>query len=196
MKATLTTKAAQHSARLAEPVASNSRQLARKTKTIMKRISAYLIPVAALGCSALFYFFTGCSHAPEAPPKEITVQADDKMRYDLTAFDASPGQKIAVTIKNIGTTPKFSMGHNFVLLDRTINTGNVQASFLDKASTEASHDYVPPGDKNVLAHSKLLGPGESEVVTFNAPYIPGDYLYVCSFPGHYSQGTKGIMTVK
>lgn len=196
MKAKLTTKIAQHFARLAEPAVGNSRQLARKTKTIMKRTSAQLIPAIALGCSALLYFVTGCSRAPEAPPKEVTVQADDKMRYDVTAFDVSPGQKVSVTIKNIGTTPKFSMGHNFVLLDRTIDTGNVQSAFLDKASTEASHDYVPPGAKEVLAHSKLLGPGESEVVTFNAPYIPGEYLYLCSFPGHYSQGTKGFMTVK
>ena len=162
----------------------------------MKKTMSLLVPVIALGCSALLNSITGCSPAPQAPPKEVTIQADDKMRYDLTAFEVQPGQKVAVTIKNIGTTPKFSMGHNFVLLDRTINTGNVQASFLDKASTEASHDYVPPGAKEVLAHSKLLGPGESEVVTFNAPYIPGDYLYVCSFPGHYSQGTKGFMTVK
>jgi len=162
----------------------------------MKKISARFIPFVALGCSALLYFVTGCSHAPEAPPKEVTVQADDKMRYDFTAFDVSPGQKVSVTFKNIGTTPKFSMGHNFVLLDRTINTGNIQSAFLDKASSEASHDYVPPGAKEVLAHSKLLGPGETEVVTFNAPYIPGEYLYVCSFPGHYSQGTKGVMTVK
>ena len=155
----------------------------------MKKTSAQLFAVTVLGCSALLYFVTGCSHAPEGPPKEVTIQADDKMRYDVTAFDASPGQKISVTITNIGTTPKFSMGHNFVLLDRTINTGNVQASFLDKASVEASHDYVPPGDKNVLAHSKLLGPGESEVVTFNAPYIPGRVslsLLVPRplFPGH------------
>ena len=196
MKAKLTTKAAQHFARFAKPAVGNSRQVARKTKTIMKKTSAQSILVITLGCSALIYFVTGCSRAPEAPPKEVTIQADDKMRYDVTAFDASPGQKVSVTIKNVGTTPKFSMGHNFVMLDRTINTGNVQASFLDKASMEASHDYVPPGDKNVLAHSKLLGPGESEVVTFNAPYIPGDYLYLCSFPGHYSQGTKGFMTVK
>ena len=196
MKAKLTTKTAQHFARLAEPVVSNSRQVARKTENNMKKTSAQLIPVIALACSALLYFVTGCSRAPEAPPKEVTIQADDKMRYDVTAFDASPGQKISVTIKNIGTTPKFSMGHNFVMLDRTINTGNVQSAFLDKASIEASHDYVPPGAKEVLAHSKLLGPGESEVVTFNAPYIPGEYLYLCSFPGHYSQGTKGFMTVK
>lgn len=162
----------------------------------MKRTSAQLIPVIALACSALLYFSTGCSRTPAGPPKEVTVQADDKMRYDFTAFDVSPGQKVVVTFKNIGTTPKFSMGHNFVLLDRSITTANIQSAFLDKASTEAANDYVPPGAKEVLAHSKLLGPGETEVVTFNAPYIPGDYLYVCSFPGHYSQGTKGVMTVK
>ena len=117
------------------------------------------------------------------------------MRFDVTAFEAKPGQKISVTLKNIGTTPKFSMGHNFLLLDRIVNTGNVQR-FLDTASTEAAHDYVPSASKEVLAHTKLLGPGESDTVTFNAPYIPGEYLYLCSFPGHYSQGTKGFMTVK
>ena len=150
----------------------------------------------ALGCSALLFSVAGCSRAPEAPPKSVEIHADDKMRYDVTAFEVKPGQKVSVTLKNVGTTPKFSMGHNFVVLDRTINPGNVQASFLDKASTEASHDYVPPDAKEVLAHTKLLGPGESETVTFNAPFIPGEYLYLCSFPGHYSQGTKGFMTVK
>ena len=149
----------------------------------------------AIGCSALLISIVGCSRAPEAPPKAVVIQADDKMRFDVTAFDAKPGQKISLTLKNVGTTPKFSMGHNFILLDRTVNTGNVQV-FLDKASTEAAHDYVPPDAKEVLAHTKLLGPNETDTVTFNAPFVPGDYLYLCSFPGHYTQGTKGFMTVK
>jgi azurin len=149
----------------------------------------------ALGCSALLLWVVGCSRAPEAPPKEVQIQADDHMRFDMTAFEAKTGQKISVTLKNVGTTPKLSMGHNFIMLDRTVNEQNV-TKFLDAASTEASHDYVPPDSKEVLAHSKLLGPGESDTVTFNAPQIPGQYLYLCSFPGHYSQGTKGYMTVK
>jgi azurin len=123
------------------------------------------------------------------------VQADDKMKFDVTAFDATPGQKIAITLKNTGTTPKLSMGHNLVVLDRRVNEQNVM-KWLDGASTEASHDYVPPASKDVLAHTKLLGPGETDTITFNAPQIPGSYLYLCSFPGHYTQGTKGIMTVK
>ena len=149
----------------------------------------------ALGCGAILSAVTGCSRAPEAPPKEVQIQADDKMRFDVTAFDARPGQKITVTLTNVGTAPKFSMGHNFVLLDRTMNTGNV-TKFLEAASTAVSSDYVPKGSKEVLAATKLLGPNETDTVTFTAPRVPGEYLYLCSFPGHYSQGTKGFMTVK
>jgi len=138
---------------------------------------------------------SGCSRAPEVPPKTVEVQADDKMRFDVTAFEVSPGQKISMTLKNVGTTPKLSMGHNLVVLDRSVNEQNV-TKFLDAASMEAAHDYVPPTSKEVIAHTKLLGPSETDTITFNAPQIPGQYLYLCSFPGHYSQGTKGFMTVK
>jgi azurin len=149
----------------------------------------------ALGCSAVLSSITGCSRAPEAPPKTVEVQADDKMRFDVTAFEVARGQKVSITLKNIGTTPKFSMGHNLVVLDKTVNTGNV-TKFLDTAATAAASDYVPKGSKEVLAATKLLGPNETDTVTFTAPFVPGEYLYLCSFPGHFSQGTKGFMTVK
>ena len=142
----------------------------------------------ALGCTAL----AACSQAPQAPPKEVQIKADDKMKFDVTAFEVKPGQKVAITLTNIGTTPKFSMGHNCVVLDK--NT-NVQ-TFLDAASMAAATDYVPKDAKGVIAHTKLLGPGESDTATFNAPFVPGEYPFFCSFPGHYSQGTKGVMTVK
>lgn len=153
------------------------------------------LAVVGLGCSALLFSVTGCSRAPETPPKTVEIQADDKMRFDVTAFEVTRGQKVSVTLKNVGTTPKVSMGHNFVLLDRMITEQNVN-KWLDTASMQASHDYVPPGSKDVLASTKLLGPNETETVTFSAPQVPGQYLYLCSFPGHYSQGTKGFMTVK
>ena len=55
---------------------------------------------------------------------------------------------------------------------------------------------VDLGVFNVIKATKLLGPNETDTVTFTAPQVPGQYLYVCSFPGHYTQGTKGFMTVK
>jgi azurin len=131
---------------------------------------------------------------PETPPKTVHINANDQMKYDVTAFDAKPGQKISVTLKNVGVTPKFAAAHNFVVLDRNVNVH----TFLDAASMNAAHDYIPPEfeKRGMIAHTKLLGPGESDTVTFNAPFIPGDYPFFCSFPGHYAQGSRGIMTVK
>ena len=110
----------------------------------MKNKISVPLPIIGLACSILAFSVSSCSRAPEGPPKTVAVNADDKMKFDLTAFEVAPGQKVIVTFKNVGTTPKFSMGHNFVLLDRAVNVGNVQ-TFLDKASMEAAHDYVPPG---------------------------------------------------
>ena len=35
-----------------------------------------------------------------------------------------------------------------------------------------------------LAYTKMLGGGESDTITFDAPE-PGTYIFICSFPGHY-----------
>ena len=43
--------------------------------------------------------------------------------------------------------------------------------------------WIPAGDDRILAHSGLLDPGETEVVSFSAPFV-GTYQFVCTFPGH------------
>jgi azurin len=157
----------------------------------MRKIFCESLSLVVLGCG-LLCFVSGCSRAPEAPPQAVEIHADDKMKFDVTAFEAKPGQKVKITLTNVGVTPKFSMGHNCVVLDRNVNV----QTFLDAASMAAATDYVPKDFKGVLGHTKLLGPGESDSFEFTAPYVPGDYPFFCSFPGHYSQGTKGMMTVK
>jgi azurin len=160
--------------------------------SLMRNKIIQSVSIVGFACSALFLAVAGCSPVPSVPPKEVKIQADDKMKYDVTAFEVKPGQKVSITLTNVGNTPKFSMGHNCVVLDRNVNV----QGFLDAASMAASTDYVPKDFKGVLGHTKLLGPAESDTFEFSAPYIPGDYPFFCSFPGHYSQGTKGIMTVK
>jgi azurin len=139
-----------------------------------------------------FSFLTACSRAPEMPPKEIEMTGNDQMKFDVTTFDVKAGQKVSVTLKNIGSLPRESMGHDFTLLDK--NTDVVK--FVADGSTHKETDYIPPDQKfRVLAKTKLLGPGESDTVTFNAPSVPGSYDYICIFPGHYASGMKGAMTV-
>ena len=146
-----------------------------------------------LACSALLISVVGCSRAPQVPPKTVEITADDTMKFSINAFDVAPGQKVTVTLKNIGTSPKVSMGHDFVVLKKNVNVN----AFLEAGSMEAAHEYVAPAmEKDVIARTKLLGPNESDSVTFTAPFVPGDYDFICSFPGHATQGMKGIMTVK
>ena len=135
----------------------------------------------------------GCSPAPETPAKIVEIASDDTMKYSVTAFEVRPGQKVSLTLTNKGATSKASGGHNLVVLQKNTNMNK----FLEAASTEASHDYIAPeSKKDVVATTKLLGPGETDTITFTAPYVPADYNFVCSFPGHASQGMKGVLTVR
>ena len=54
--------------------------------------------------------------------------------------------------------------------------------------------FIPESD-DILWHTKLLDNGKEEVLEFNAPTQPGDYQYVCSFPGHHIL-MRGMLHVK
>ncbi len=134
----------------------------------------------------------GCARQPEIPPKNIELTANDQMKYDLASFEVKAQQPVSVTLKNIGVQPKAAMGHNFVVLAKNTEIDK----FLDAGRDDAANEYIAaPQAFHVLAKTKLLGPGESDTVTFTAPSVPGDYVYLCTFPGHYVSGMKGVMTV-
>lgn len=130
---------------------------------------------------------------PNLPELKVTITGNDQMKFNITAISAKPGQKITLTLKNVGTMPKMSMGHNFVLLPNEL----APLKFLEASQTHMGNDYVAPElEDKIIAHTKLLGPGESDTITFAAPRTPGAYDYLCSFPGHYSIGMKGVLTVE
>jgi azurin len=115
------------------------------------------------------------------------------MKFNVTEIRAKPGEAIAVTLVNQGTMPKFSMGHNWVLLAADVDLN----AFAGDTALAAKTDYVPASYKDrILAASKLLGPNESDTVIFNAPTKPGRYPFVCSFPGHFQVGMKGDLIVE
>jgi azurin len=86
------------------------------------------------------------------------------------------------------------MGHNIVILKKGITA----IAFGQKAlgaganATNALPDSLK-GD--VIASTKLLGPGETDSVVMKAPSETGTYEYVCTFPGHFAL-MRGVMTVK
>jgi azurin len=132
------------------------------------------------------------SRESQLPAKAVEITVNDEMKYDVTAFEVKPAQKVQLTVKNIGKLPKETMGHEVVVLDKNTDA----AKFVEDGLTHTETDFIPPEQKfRVLAHTKLLGPGESDTITFTAPRIPGPYDYICTFPGHFASGMKGTMTV-
>ena len=56
--------------------------------------------------------------------------------------------------------------------------------------------YLPTAfEKDVIAATKLLEPGQKETLKVRAPSKPGEYEYVCTFPGH-ALIMWGVLSVK
>lgn len=111
----------------------------------------------------------------------INLTGDDQLRYDKTLFKVKAGQKITLDFKNIGTQPAAAMSHNVVILQQ----GTDVQKFGEAAVPAASTGHIPASMKDdVIAHTKLLGPGESDKITFTLPDA-GVYDFICTFPGHF-----------
>lgn len=110
---------------------------------------------------------------------DVVLNAGDNMKYDQTEIHVKSGEIITLTLNHTGKGTITAMGHNFVLLKEGVD----MTAFDTKALTAKETDYIPKDSEDVIAHTKLLGGGESDVISFTAP-APGTYTYLCSFPGH------------
>lgn len=121
----------------------------------------------------------------------INLKAGDDMKFDLSEIKVKEGQSIKLKLNNVGNMPKSAMGHNFVLLKRNIDV----AKFANACVDAKAPDFDIPAEllKDVIAHTKMIGGGESTEIEFKAPPA-GTYSFICSFPGHYMM--IGILTVE
>ncbi len=124
--------------------------------------------------------------------KVVALEGHDNMTFTGdTEITVKAGQEIKLTLKNVGQLPKEAMGHNVVVLA----PGTDLADFGGEAFKAKDDDYIPATfASSTVAHTKLLGPGEEDTITFKID-TPGVYEFVCSFPGHW--GTmRGTITVE
>ncbi|MBL6838174.1 MAG: azurin [Puniceicoccaceae bacterium] len=124
---------------------------------------------------------------------QVDMTANDQMKYNVDAFTVPAGGAVKLTLRNIGKMPKASMGHNVVFLSADADPN----AFAAAAAAARDSDYIPASlQTQILASSKLLGPGEMDSINFTAPSEPGNYTFLCSFPAHMFAGMRGIMTVE
>ena len=122
-----------------------------------------------------------------------SVEVNGETYYLLEGISAETGEELTFKLTTISALPTSAMAHNMVLLQGDANA----QEFVNASMKAKDNDYIAPDMTDmILHHTEMIGGGESTQVTFNAPETAGDYEYLCSFPGHYSAGMKGILSVE
>ena len=109
----------------------------------------------------------------------VILNSNDQMKFDKKIIRVNSNQKVTLTLNHNGRFPASSMGHNFVLIKKDVDVNE----YALRAAGARNSEYIPEGE-NEIAYTKMLGGGESDTITFDAPE-PGTYVFICSFPGHY-----------
>jgi len=117
----------------------------------------------------------------------ITLKTLPGMKYDLPSFEVKPGARVRLVFNNDD-----DMLHNVVIV-KPGTADKVGQDAVQLGLRGAEMNWVPESD-DVLYYTALLQPETSESIYFTAPATPGDYTYVCTFPGHYIS-MRGTMRV-
>jgi azurin len=126
---------------------------------------------------------------------EIEIEGDDQIRYNLDRLNVRAGQMVRLTLRHVGNLPAQAMGHNVVIIHPDDDVFEFGADVGEQGGN-LQNGYMPESlRERAVAFTALIGGGETTTVEFQAPSEPGEYPFLCSFPGHFGQ-MNGIMVVE
>ena len=121
------------------------------------------------------------------------IESNDLMQFNVGSI-AVPASctEFKITLKHVGKLAAAVMGHNVVIA----KASDVQAVNTDGLAAGPDAGYVKPDDARIVAHTELIGGGQTTSVSFPVSKIQGGdgYEFFCSFPGHAAL-MKGTITV-
>lgn len=124
----------------------------------------------------------------------VDVDSTDQMSFSTKAIEIDKSCKeFTVNLKHSGSLPKNVMGHNLVISKEA----DMSSIATDGLSAGIDKDYLKEGDARVIAHTKVIGAGETDSLKVDVSKLdPAEkYGFFCSFPGHISM-MKGTVTLK
>ena len=105
-----------------------------------------------------------------------------RMIYDKERLAVQAGKPVEFRFTNTDSMP-----HNFAItVPGALEEVGKLAEATGTAEDAIERHYIPKTDKVLLA-SRLLQPGETQALTYEAPAKPGIYPYVCTYPGHWQR---------
>ena len=160
-----------------------SAEVEKETVITIKRKSREKEEPVAIGKKAL---------SKAGVPKDTLIimsVVPDMMKFNTDLIEVKAGQKVVVELENLD-----GMQHNMlIIMPGTLEKVGAAADALARDPKGAQKHYVPDSP-DVLYSTKLLNPNDIATLTFTAPEEPGEYPFVCTFPGHWRM-MKGIMKV-
>ncbi|TYT27449.1 azurin [Luteimonas viscosa] len=123
--------------------------------------------------------------AAEVSDCSTTIEGNDAMQFNVGSITVpSSCSEFTITLRHTGQLPVNAMGHNVVIS----RASDRQAIAADGAMGGVEAGYLKADDNRVIAHSDLIGGGQTTSVSFSVSAIQGDgpYEFFCSFPGHWA----------
>jgi len=129
----------------------------------------------------------GLALAPAAQARVCAINLDstDQMSFSSREIKvAADCSQVKLTLRHTGRLAATAMGHNWVLT----KTADYQPVAMAGMRMTLADSYLPKKDPRVLAHTAVIGGGQSTSVTFSTAALRkgGDYTFFCSFPGHFA----------
>ncbi len=113
----------------------------------------------------------------------------DQMKYDLREIKAVAGEVLEIVFEN-----NDAMQHNLLVIEPgELSHVGKRAELMAKDSDAAVRNYTPDMPE-ILFVIPMIDPGDTYRLVIDVPNKPGEYPYVCTFPGHW-QTMNGVLKV-
>lgn len=112
------------------------------------------------------------------PDRTIVITPQPGLKFNTEMIVVKAGSKIKLTFNNTD-----DMLHNMVFT--APGMASSVGELANKMGLSGQQFHFIPKTTNVLFHTLLLQPNQSDTIYFTAPEKVGDYSYICTYPGHY-----------
>lgn len=138
----------------------------------------------ALGVVLISSWLLVACRGRDGYPLTTIATNGDRLAFNSARMSVPTDHNITIAFSNKST----SQWHNWVL----VTGGDAAAQAVDDAAVGAPNNL--PDNPNIVAHTDTIPGGAISMTSVMLP--AGTYIYLCTVPGHYDAGMKGILTVQ
>jgi uncharacterized cupredoxin-like copper-binding protein len=113
----------------------------------------------------------------------------EKLSFDVRWFAVEAGKPIQIALVNADAMP-----HNLIVgRPGSLEALGTAGGAMPMPTDPAVKPFVPDSPQ-VIAATRLVKEGDTERLALTTPKAPGEYIFVCTFPGHWVR-MYGVMLV-